>query len=167
MHELFRFKNQNLLRRALTHRSYIRENPQEDKDNERLEFLGDALLNFICAEYLHDLSPEIAEDEMTRCRSALVDEKQLAQFAIEVELDSKMRLGKGTIKEGGHQNENLLSSTFEALIAAYYLDNNRDINAVRDPVISLFKSVPKTRLQTRSSLDSKNRLQEIAQNQGN
>lgn len=167
MHELLRFKNQKLLRRALTHRSYIRENPQKEKDNERLEFLGDALLNFICAEYLHDLSPEIAEDEMTRLRSALVDEKQLAQFAIKVELDGKMRLGKGTIKEGGHQNENLLSSTFEALIAAYYLDNDRDINAVRERVISLFKSVPKNRLQTRSSLDSKNCLQEIAQNQGN
>jgi ribonuclease-3 len=166
MHQLLNFNNEKLLRRALTHRSYISENPKEGKDNERLEFLGDALLDFLCAEYLHDLSPEMAEDEMTRRRAALVDEKQLAQFAIEVGLDFRMRLGKGAIREGGFQNENLLSSTFEALIAAYYLDNDRDINAVRDCVIPLFKSVHKNRMEARSSVDSKNRLQEIAQAQG-
>ncbi|MFM7437616.1 MAG: ribonuclease III [Snowella sp.] len=166
MHEVLRFNNPKILRRALTHRSYISENPQEGKDNERLEFLGDALLNFLCAEYLYDLSPEMTEAEMTRRRAALVDEKQLAQFAIELELYLRMRLGKGTIKQGGQENENLLSSTFEALIAAYYLDKNRDIDAVRQEIIPLFKSVKKTRLENRSSLDPKNRLQEIAQTQG-
>ena len=165
MHEVLRFNNHKILRRALTHRSYVSENPQEGKDNERLEFLGDALLNFLCAEYLYDISPEITEAEMTRHRAALVDEKQLAQFAIELELYLRMRLGKGAIKEGGQKNENLLSSTFEALIAAYYLDKNRDINRVRQEIIPLFKSVQKTRIETRSSLDVKNRLQEIAQTQ--
>ena len=142
------------------------ENPQEGKDNERLEFLGDALLNFLCAEYLYDLSPEMTEAEMTRLRAALVDEKQLAQFALKIGLDSQMRLGKGAIKERGYQNENLLSSTFEALVAAYYLDRNRDINKIRDWIITIFKSVEKTRIESRSSVDVKNRLQEVAQTQG-
>jgi ribonuclease-3 len=165
MHKILNFQDEKLLLRALTHRSYINENPGEDKTNERLEFLGDALLNFLCAEYLYDILPEMEEGEMTRRRAALVDEKQLAQFALEVGLAFKMRLSQGAIREGGYQNQNLLSSTFESVIAAYYLDNNRDLNKVRDCLISLFESVPKNRVEASSLLDAKNRLQEIAQAQ--
>ncbi|MEJ1931689.1 putative dsRNA-binding protein, partial [Nostoc sp. NIES-2111] len=106
------------------------------------------------------------EDELTRRRSALVDEKQLAKFAIEVGLDLRMRLGQGAIRDGGFQNPNLLSSTFEAVIGAYYLDNNSDIEAVRAIVEPLFGSVPEQVVIFRSNVDSKNRFQEWVQSTG-
>jgi ribonuclease-3 len=166
MHKLLMFNDEKLLRRSLTHRSYINENPDEGGDNERLEFLGDAILNFISGEYLYQVHPAMGEDEMTRRRAALVDEKQLARFAIEVGLDFRMRLGQGAIREGGYQNPNLLSSTFEAVIGAYYLDNKRDIEALRPLVEQLFNSVPEEVMVVRSNIDSKNKFQELAQANG-
>jgi ribonuclease III len=166
MHKLLMFNDEKLLRHALTHRSYVNENPGEMRDNERLEFLGDAILTFVSGEYLYQHHPEMGEDEMTRRRSALVDEKQLAKFAIEVGLDFRMRLGQGAIRDGGYQNPNLLSSTFEAVIGAYYLDNGRDIEAVRPLVEQLFDSVPQAIAVVRSNVDSKNKFQEIAQANG-
>jgi ribonuclease-3 len=163
MHQLLKFHNEKLLRCALTHRSYVHENPQQGEHNERLEFLGDALLNFLSGEYLYRLHPEKGEDELTRRRSALVDEKQLARFAIEIGLDSLMRLGKGAMLEGGYQNPNLLSSTFEAVVGAYYLDKSCDIEAVRAVVEPMFDSVPPSVVESRSSVDSKNRFQEWVQ----
>jgi ribonuclease-3 len=166
MHKLLIFNDEKLLRRSLTHRSYINENPGECGDNERLEFLGDAILNFISGEYLYQIHPEMGEDEMTRRRAALVDEKQLARFAVEVGLDFRMRLGQGAIREGGYQNPNLLSSTFEAVIGAYYLDHNRDIEALRPLIAQLFDSVPEDVMVVRSNIDSKNKFQEFAQANG-
>ncbi|QLE58040.1 ribonuclease III [Nostoc sp. TCL26-01] len=163
MHKLLIFRDEKLLRRALTHRSYVNENPEEGEHNERLEFLGDAVLNFLSGEYLYRSHPEKGEDELTRRRSALVDEKQLAKFALEIGLDFRMRLGKGAIRDGGYQNPNLLSSTFEAVIGAYYLDNNSDIEAVRAIVEPLFASVPEQIVVVRSNVDSKNRFQEWVQ----
>lgn len=162
MHELLKFHNEKLLRQALTHRSYVNENPElGEENNERLEFLGDALLTFLSGEYLYHRYPKMAEDEMTRRRSALVDEKQLAKFAIEIGLDFKMRLGRGAIREGGITNPNLLSSTFESVIAAYYLDNNSNIEAVRPYVEELFDSVPDSIVVSRSDVDSKGRFQQL------
>lgn len=163
MHKLLQFSNERLLRQALTHRSYINENSGEDGNNERLEFLGDALLTFVCGEYLYHLEGELGEDEMTRRRSKLVDEKQLAKFATEVGLDFRMRLGKGAIQEGGYHNPRLLSSTFEAVVGAYYLDKNRKIEAVRPLLEKLFKGVPEGIIQVHSSIDPKSKLQEIVQ----
>src|SRR6476469_2986539 len=164
MHKLLIFNDEKLLRRALTHRSYVHENPGDMMgDNERLEFLGDALLTFISGEYLYQRHPEMGEDEMTRRRAALVDEKQLAKFAVEVGLDFRMRLGQGAIRDGGYQNPNLLSSTFEALVGAYYLDNKRDIEVLRVLVEQLFDSVPQGVVISRSNVDSKNRFQEWVQ----
>lgn len=166
MHQLLKFQNENLLRRALTHRSYINENLEEAGHNERLEFLGDAILNFLSGEYLYQLRPEMAEDEMTRRRSALVDEKQLAQFAMTIGLNLRMRLGQGAIKEGGYQNPNLLSSTFEAVVGAYYLDHDQDITLLRPLIQELFGSVPQDVFLVRSGLDAKNKFQEFAQTHG-
>ncbi|MBW4573881.1 MAG: ribonuclease III [Aphanothece sp. CMT-3BRIN-NPC111] len=163
MHKLLTFQDEKLLRRALTHRSYVSENPGEGEDNERLEFLGDALLNFLSGEYLYHRHPKITEGELTRKRSALVDEKQLAKFAIEVGLDLRMRLGKGAILDGGFQNPNLLSSTFEAVVGAYYLDNNSNIEAVRTCVEALFDAVPDTIVVSLSTVDAKNRFQQWVQ----
>ena len=166
MHELLTFNNEKLLRQALTHRSYVNEHPGEEH-NERLEFLGDAILNFLSGEYLYELHPEKGEDELTRRRSALVDEKQLAKFAIEVGLDLRIRLGQGAILDGGYNNPNLLSSTFEAVIGAYYLDKNCNIALLRPIVEKLFASVPENIVVSRSNVDSKNRFQEWVQSSGN
>ncbi|MEH2062215.1 MAG: ribonuclease III [Nostoc sp.] len=166
MHQILIFHDEKLLRRALTHRSYVNENPGEGEHNERLEFLGDALLNFLSGEYLYRCHPERREDELTRRRSALVDEKQLAKFAKEVGLDFRMQLGIGAIRDGGYQNPNLLSSTFEAVLGAYYLDNGSDIGKVRAIVEPLFDSVPENIVVSRSNVDSKNRFQEWVQSRG-
>jgi ribonuclease-3 len=162
MHKLLNFQNETLLRQALTHRSYVNENPGETH-NERLEFLGDAILTFLCGEYLYRRYPNMAEDEMTRRRSALVDEKQLAKLAIEVGLDFRMRLGRGAIQDGGFQSPNLLSSTFEAVVGAHYLDRNSDIEAIRPIIEQLFDAVPQASIATRSNVDSKNQFQEWVQ----
>ena len=160
------FTNEKLFRQALTHRSYVNENPTfREADNERLEFLGDALLTFLSGEYLYQRHPEMGEDQLTRRRSALVDEKQLARFATEIDLDLKMRLGKGAYREGGITNPNLLSSTFEAFIGAYYLDT-QDMDKVRSFVWQMFDSVPENVVETRSTVDSKNRFQEWVQASG-
>lgn len=166
MHQLLVFNDEKLLRRALTHRSYAHENPEESGHNERLEFLGDAILNFLSGEYLYQNHSEMGEDEMTRRRAALVDEKQLARFAIEVGIDFRIRLGQGAIREGGYQNPNLLSSAFEAVVGAYYLDRKRDIEALRPLIEKLFDSVPEGVVVVRSTVDSKNQLQAFVQANG-
>jgi ribonuclease-3 len=166
MHKLLIFNDEKLLHRALTHRSYINENPRELGHNERLEFLGDAILTFISGEYLYQRHPDMEEGEMTRRRAALVDEKQLAQFATKVGLESRIRLGKGILRDGGSHNPNLLSSAFEALVGAYYLDHGRNIDTLRPLIEELFDSVPQGVILSRSDVDPKNKLQEFAQANG-
>ncbi|MDX2097279.1 MAG: ribonuclease III [Leptolyngbyaceae cyanobacterium bins.59] len=162
MQELLNFQTEKLLIQALTHRSYVNEHPGE-LHNERLEFLGDAILNFLSGDYLYRRFPEVGEDEMTRRRSKLVDEFQLARFATVIGLADKMRLGQGAIKDGGYQNPNLLSSAFEAVIGAYYLDRNCNLEALRPLVSQLFELVPLGTGEGRSSVDPKNRFQEWVQ----
>jgi ribonuclease III len=166
MHRLLMFNDEKLLRQALTHRSYAHEHPDETSDNERLEFFGDAILTFISGEYLYQRHPEMGEDEMTRRRAALVDEKQLAKFASEVGLDFRMRLGEGLIRSGGYHSSNLLSSTFEAVIGAYYLDNSRDIETIRSSIYELFDSVSQGNNLNYSTVDPKNKFQTFIQANG-
>jgi ribonuclease III len=166
MHKLLQIQDRELLRRSLTHRSYVNEHPGESGDNERLEFLGDAILNFLSAEYLYRRYPEMDEGEMTRRRAALVDEKQLARFAINIGIHQQMRLGQGVAQGGGNANPNLLSSAFEAVIGAYYLDANRQIATLQPLVEQLFDSVPSAEMIARSNKDIKNRLQEFLHAQG-
>ena len=139
MFELPPFRDRSLLQRALTHRSFINEHPDAGAHNERLEFLGDAVLNFLSGEFLFKQYPHKPEGELTPMRSALVDERQLAKFAIELGLGEQLRLGRGAEREGGRQNTNLLSSAFEAIIGAYFLDTDSDIAAVRLYMERLFR----------------------------
>jgi len=148
---------------ALTHRSYVHEHPEVETDNERLEFLGDAILNFLSGSYLYRQHADLGEDELTRRRAALVDEKQLANFAIALGLDQQILLGKGALRDGGNRSDNLLSCVFEAMIGAFYLDCNCDVEMVRPAVEALFASVPPELVNTRADLDAKNRLQEWVQ----
>ncbi len=162
MHPLFNFHNLQLLNQALTHSSYANENPPE-MHNERLEFLGDALLNFLSGDYLYRRYPEMTEGDMTRRRANLVEEKQLAQFAIALGLDNRIRLGKGTRENGGSKNPNLLSSTFEALVGAYYLDCDRNMEILRPLIEELFNSALPPDSLNHSYVDAKNLLQEWVQ----
>jgi ribonuclease-3 len=111
-----------LLNRALTHRSYINEHPEALEDNERLEFLGDAVLDFLVGAWLYKHFPEMAEGDLTRLRSALVCTEQLAEFARQIDLGAAMKLGRGEGDGGGRNRNALLCGTFEALVGALYLD---------------------------------------------
>lgn len=111
----------SLLSRALTHRSYLNENIDALEDNERLEFLGDAVLDFLVGAWLYNRFPEMPEGELTRMRSALVCTDQLAEFAEEINLGGAMRLGRGEADNGGRERSALLCATFEAVVGAIYL----------------------------------------------
>ena len=115
------FSNLSLLTRALTHRSYANEH-EGVEDNERLEFLGDAVLDFIVGEWAYHRFPEMPEGDLTKVRSSLVRNERLAEFSRKLELAPALRLGRGEKTSGGQQKENLLGSTFEALVGALYLD---------------------------------------------
>jgi ribonuclease-3 len=124
------FSNLALLTRALTHRSYTNEN-SAGEDNERLEFLGDAVLDFIVGEWAYQHFPEMPEGHLTKIRSFLVRNERLAEFARKLDLGSALRLGRGEKSSGGHARESLLGSVFVAVIGAIYLDS--DLDEVEDP----------------------------------
>lgn len=169
LHELLEkipFQDTLLLYRALTHRSYVFENPtQTQGDNEQLEFLGDSVLEFLAGDYLYEQYPGCSEGELTKRRSNLVDNIQLAKFATELNLGKWIRLGKGEESQGGRARPSLLSDTFEAVIGAYYLDSG--IEAVRELVEPLFGLVVEDVVSqdaTPESLeDVKNRFQHWVQ----
>lgn len=139
--KLPQFNNSILFDLALTHRSYVNENPGASGDNERLEFLGDAVLGFVVAEMLYRMYPTINEAQLTHLRSRLVDEKQLGKLGAEYGLGELMRLGKGTAKEGGRVNPSLLNDTFEATLGAYFLDAG--IESVRRYILNIFQPLAK------------------------
>jgi ribonuclease III len=157
------FSNLFLLTRALTHRSYVNEHQDVLEDNERLEFLGDAILDFVAGAWLYNHFPELAEGELTRLRSALVCTEQLAEFARAFNLGSAMRLGHGEDQAGGRQKDVLLCATFEALIGALYLQN--DIPTIQRFVHPMFEQVSEQFVQSPDSRDPKSRLQEWSQGQ--
>jgi len=154
-------KNMLLMRRALTHRSYVNEHSEVLEDNERLEFLGDAILDFVTGAWLYQQFPEMAEGELTRMRSALVCTEQLADFARTFDLGSAMRLGHGEDQAGGRQKDILLCATFEAIIGAIYLQTN--IAAIQQFVHPLLKQASEQIILSWDSRDPKSRLQEWSQ----
>ncbi|MGI0495216.1 ribonuclease III [Alkalinema pantanalense CENA528] len=157
-----KFEHETLLQQAMTHRSYVNENPNVNKHNERLEFLGDAILTFLCGEFLYKKYPSLPEGKLTSLRSSLVDEKQLAQFAIALDLGQHLLLGKGADQTGGRQNPNLLSSAFEALIGAYYLDCDSDITCIRRYVEPFFEAIVEKLTVEAPNINYKSELQHWA-----
>ncbi len=153
------FSSLSLLVRALTHRSYVNEYPQAVEDNERLEFLGDAVLDFTVGAWVYNRFPELPEGDLTKMRSALVRNEQLAKFSRRLDLGRALRLGRGEASSGGHNRDNLLGSAFEALIGALYLDSG--LSAVDAFVIPILE-------ESRESIlneihDPKSQLQEWTQ----
>ena len=159
-------KDQGLRELALTHRSYANEHPGTKGHNERLEFLGDAVLGFLVGELLYRLYPSLSEAELTRLRSRLVDEEQLGKLGSLMNLGALMRLGKGAEKDNGRANPSLLNDTFEAMIGAYFLDQG--IAAVAAYVHPLFQSLAEQLVQEQSHspkttfIDNKNKFQQWA-----
>jgi len=155
------FSNLHLLVRALTHRSYVNENPSAVEDNERLEFLGDAVLDFIVGAWVYNHFPEMPEGDLTRMRSALVRTDTLAEFARQLDLGPALRLGRGELSSGGRERDNLLCATFEALIGALYLDTG--IPDVEEFVEPLLVDASETVASHVDRYDPKSTLQEWAQ----
>lgn len=153
-----------LLTRALTHRSYVNEHPEALEDNERLEFLGDAVLDFLVGAWLYNRYPEMPEGNLTRLRSALVRTEQLAEFAKKLNLGTAIFLGRGEAEAGGRERSALLCATFEALIGAMYLDSG--FEEVRNFVDPLLEPAARQILSAHKDKDPKSLLQEWAQSQG-
>ena len=158
--------DRQLLNQALTHRSYVNEHSEVKEHNERLEFLGDAVLGFVVGKMLYKLYPYMSEAQLTRLRSKLVDEEQLSKLGQRLKLGEMMLLGKGAEKDRGRENPSLLNDTFEAIIGAYFLDAG--IEAVCSYIQPLFKSLSEELVNTQPNnettnfVDAKNRFQQWA-----
>lgn len=154
-------KNPSLLERALTHRSYLNEHPNALEDNERLEYLGDAALDFISAAWLYNRYPEMDEGGLTRLRSSLVRTETLAEFAKEIGLGEFLLLSKGEEASGGRERSALLCDAFEAIIGALYLDQG--LNTVIEFMEPRLLSAAEAALKDETLLDPRSQLQIWAQ----
>ncbi|MCS7088907.1 MAG: ribonuclease III [Thermoflexales bacterium] len=156
------FRDAALLERALTHASYANEHPEiAGGHNERLEFLGDAVLDFIAADWLFRNHPELDEGRLTTLRAALVRVQTLADFARAIGLPEHVRLGKGEEESGGRDRANILGDAFEALLGALYLDQGIEAaRAFLEPLLA--QALPRI-MQANLDRDAKSRLQEWAQ----
>ena len=156
-----KFANMSLLQQAFTHRSYLNEVKAALESNERLEFLGDAILSFLVSQYLYSRYPQHPEGILTSMRSNVVKTETLASIAKGLNFGEYLCLSKGEEKGGGRQNASLLADTFEAFIGAVYLD--QDLAHVRQFLQKqLFVQIEKI-LQKEQHSDYKSRLQEIVQ----
>lgn len=151
----YQFSNTDLLRQALTHRSYGASH------NERLEFLGDGVLNCIIAAELFRLFPQLAEGELSRLRASLVNQHSLHTTALQIGLGAQLRLGEGELKSGGASRPSILADAVEALIGAVFLDGGFD--AARGLVLRLFDHALKISDPLTLGKDAKTQLQEFLQ----
>ena len=151
------FQNIAYLDRALTHRSFGPEH------NERLEFLGDAILGLIIGKRLFDMFPQCPEGDLTRMRSSLVRETTLAAMAREFNLGDKLRLGQGELKSGGARRDSLLADAVESIIGAMFLDTHQDYAQVNQVVLTWFASRLAEISPNINQKDAKSQLQELLQ----
>ncbi|MBM7846318.1 ribonuclease III [Herpetosiphon giganteus] len=155
----YTFNDVAFLRAALLHRSYVHEHPEAGSEsNERLEFLGDALLNFICGSFLFHEFPELGEGDLTKMRAMLVQTRTLASLARRFDLGSYVQISRGEERAKARERDNLLADAFEALLAAIALDGGWP--AARDFVLPLLKSVKASGVQNQ---DYKTDLQQFVQ----
>ncbi len=158
----YHFKNIGLLEEALRHSSFVNEHPESAmQDNERLEFLGDAVLNLAVGHMLMNRYPELTEGDLSRTRAGLVNETQLSEIARNINMGAFIRLGKGERQTEGMEKKSILANTFEAVIAAIYLDGGLD--AVFDVIDSHFSMLSDPIVPQSVHLDYKSRLQELVQ----
>ena len=160
----YRFRQKRLLKEALTHGSYRNESPGIDGDNERLEFLGDAVLDLMVGTWLFEGLPSSGEGALTANKAALVCEASLAQLAKQLGLEKHLRLGRGEEKSGGRNKASLMANALEAVIAAIYLDSSfREASGV---VRLWYKNAGKEGLfETERGEDPRSKLQRIVQSE--
>lgn len=159
----YQFHSQKLLSQALTHSSYPNEHSGDKSEcNERLEFLGDAVLELVSSEFLFQKYPDMPEGELTRTRASLVCEPTLAYCAGELDLGSYLRLGKGEDATGGRLRHSVVSDAMEALIGAIYLDGGFD-----SAKAFIHRFILNDMEHKKLFYDSKTILQEIVQGSGN
>lgn len=151
----YTFQNKDYLVNAMTHRS------KGSNNNERLEFLGDSILNFLIADALYESYPEAPEGELSRLRSYLVKGETLAEIARELDLGQYLRLGQGELRSGGFRRESILADCFEALIAAIYLD--ADMLQCKAVLNRIYKDRLSDKSLRSHSKDPKTELQEYLQ----
>jgi ribonuclease-3 len=160
------FKNNSLLQEALTHRSYLNEHPSSGwKHNERLEFLGDAVLELIVTKLLYKKFPEKTEGELTSLRASLVNTKSLARVAAKLEINQYLYVSKGESRLHNQQNQAILANTFEAIIGALYLDQG--LKEVQKFIEKYLWSQLDMILKLELYLDPKSHLQELTQEKYN
>jgi len=158
------FIDKSLLQRALTHRSYLNENPDYPlSDNERLEFLGDAVLDFLTAKYLYHHFPEMAEGGLTSLRAALVKRETLARFATAWNLGEHLLLSRGEAESGGREREAILCAAFEALMGAILLDQG--LQAAEELIVRCIEPGVGRILEEELYRAAKSLLQELIQGQ--
>ena len=156
------FHDKSLLTRALTHRSYLNENPDLPYlDNERLEFLGDAILDFVAAEFLYQRFPEMSEGDLTSLRAAVVKGETLARFASDIGLPLHLLMSRGEDAAGGRARAVLLAGAFEALVGALYLDQGFD--AAREFAMRFLPIEAERAHDQQLDRDAKSMLQEMSQ----
>jgi ribonuclease-3 len=156
------FRDPSLLQRALTHRSYLNEDPGYPyEDNERLEFLGDAVLDFVVAEYLYRRFPEKDEGTLTSLRAALVCTRSLSEFAQQIGLGDHLLLGHGEAEGGGRSRPAVLCGAFEALVGALYLDQG--VEQVNGFILPMFEPALDHIMRNDLDKDPKSVLQELSQ----
>lgn len=158
----FTFNDKSLLTRSLTHRSYLNENPDLPYlDNERLEFLGDAMLDFVAAEFLYQHFPEMSEGELTSLRAAVVKGETFARFAIDLGVPQNVLMSRGEESAGGRARAPLLAGAFEAIIGALYLDQGFD--AAGRFILRFIEPESEHIHHQRLDRDPKSMLQELSQ----
>jgi ribonuclease-3 len=158
----YTFTDRRLLNEALTHRSFVNETgDRSTKDNERLEFFGDAVIDFFLSDQLIERFPDSREGELTRIRASLVDEESLAQLASRIGLGRYLRLGRGEVKSGGSGKKSILADAYEALVAAVYLDGGAA--PVKCMVVDHFAPLMERHAAGKVSRDYKTEFQQIAQ----
>ncbi len=154
----YNYKDEGLLEQALTHRS------SGSKNNERLEFLGDGILNFVIAAAIYKQKPRAAEGEMSRLRAHLVRKETLAEVGRELELGDYLRLGGGELKSGGFRRDSTIADCVEAILGAIYLDDG--FASCERTILSLFESRMANLPDMGELKDPKTRLQEYLQSNG-
>lgn len=157
-----KFKNNKLLAQAFVHKSYINEHKDEKiESNERLEFLGDAVLEMVSTEYLFRNYPNLSEGEMTNYRSALVQGKSLALVARELELGKYLLLSRGEENSGGREKNYILANTLESLIGAMYLDRSFKVvkKFIEEKILCRLDEIIANNLH----IDPKSKFQEMVQ----
>jgi len=159
----YQFRNPQWLAEALRHRSFVNEHPRTNgSDNERLEFLGDAVLSLVVSHILMTHYPQMTEGDLSRTRAYLVNETHLAKVARKLALGSFVELGRGEAQTGGHDKPSILSDTLEAVLAAIYLDGG--FQAAFDVIANRLDFQFEAAESQAEMIDYKSRLQEHAQN---